>query len=308
MSNAMTLFGGTPANLSKLLTGFEDNLTGMLAGGGGGLRRLSIKGGVFREIVGGKEVRTSDERAMNVVFINAAPVSRNYYDSPYVEGEAPRPVCWSSDSRVPDADVPKETKQALRCMDCKQNIKGSGQGESRACRFQQRTAIMIEGELDKKEVYQLALPATSVFGDAENGKMPLQAYGRHLKAHNTPIIAIVTEIRFDTASPTPKLVFKPVRPLTEDELKVALAMREDEATIKAISMLVPQVDGNMPEKAALAAPKAETKAAPKAEPAPAPAPAVVEEEVIEPKKVAKKQTEPVEEKADLDKMLAQWDD
>jgi hypothetical protein len=30
--------------------------------------------------------------------------------------------------------------------------------------------------------------------------------------------------------------------------------------------------------------------------------------VIEPKKVAKKQTEPVEEKADLDKMLAQWDD
>jgi len=84
-------------------------------------------------------------------------------------------------------------------------------------------------------------------------------------------------------------------------------MRGDEATIKAISMLVPQVDGNMPEKAALAAPKAEAKAAPKQE-APEPAPAAVEEEVIEPKKVAKKQAEPVEEKADLDKMLAQWDD
>ena len=84
MSNAMTLFGNTSTNLSAMLSGFEDSLTGMLAGGGGGLRRLSIKGGVFREIVGGKEVRTSDERVMNVVFINAAPVSRNYYNSPYV--------------------------------------------------------------------------------------------------------------------------------------------------------------------------------------------------------------------------------
>lgn len=309
MSNAMTLFGNTSTNLSAMLSGFEDSLTGMLAGGGGGLRRLSIKGGVFREIVGGKEVRTSDERAMNVVFINAAPVSRNYYSSPYVEGEAPRPVCWSSDSRVPDADVPKDTKQAQRCMDCKQNIKGSGQGESRACRFQQRTAIMIEGEMDKREVYQLALPATSVFGDAENGKMPLQAYGRHLKAHNTPIIAIVTEIRFDTSSPTPKLVFKPVRPLTEAELKIALEMREDETTVKAISMLVPQVDGNMPEKAALAAPAPAPKPAPKAEPVKEEVKAApVEEEVIEPKVSAKKTSAPVEEKADLDKMLAQWDD
>ena len=43
-------------------------------------------------------------------------------------------------------------------------------------------------------VYQLNLPATSVFGDADGQKMPLQAYGRYLKAHNTHVISVVTEM------------------------------------------------------------------------------------------------------------------
>jgi hypothetical protein len=77
--------------------------------------------------------------------------------------------------------------------------------------------VLIEGETAKREVYQVICPATSVFGDGEKGKLPLQAYGRHLKAHNTPVAGVITEMRFDTASPTPKLIFKPVRPITEEE-------------------------------------------------------------------------------------------
>ena len=73
----MTLFkGGLPAYLK----GTADDATNSLAGtgeGGLGARRISIKGGVFREFIGGKEYRVSEERSMNVVIIKAAPkVSR----------------------------------------------------------------------------------------------------------------------------------------------------------------------------------------------------------------------------------------
>ena len=50
-----------------------------LAGGGGaaGGKRVSIKGGVFRLISGGKEVAAIEERYLDVVVVNAAPnVSR----------------------------------------------------------------------------------------------------------------------------------------------------------------------------------------------------------------------------------------
>lgn len=301
--SSMTLFGGKQ---SALLSGVEDNLTSTIAGSSGGVqgnRRISIKGGVFRETIGGKEYRVSEERAMNVVLVNAAPISRMYFAGSYVEGETVKPMCWSSNTQTPDAAVPQEQRQASRCMDCPQNIKGSGQGEGRACRFQQRIAVLLEGELDKREVYQVTLPATSIFGDGEKGKMPLQAYGRHLAAHSTNAIGIVTEMRFDTSSPTPKLVFKPVRALDDAETAIALEMRTHADTIKAITLNVSQIDG------VLAAPKAKEdlfeKPAPKLE---APKPAEVEEVIEEPKKVVKKSAAPAENKAELADIVGEWDD
>jgi hypothetical protein len=301
---AMTLFG-KPSKALAILGGVEDNLTSTIAGGaGGGSRRISIKGGVFREIVGGKEVRVSEDRAINVVMINAAPVSRMFFAGTYTEGEVTKPTCWSSDTQRPDSAVPVDQRQSQFCKDCPQHIKGSGQGETRACRFQQRIAVMLDGELEKREVYQVTLPATSVFGDADGKKMPLQAYGRHLKAYNTPAISIITEMRFDTSSPTPKLVFKPVRELEEHELAVAVEMQKHEDTIRAITMNVSQMDGVIP------APKTEVKKveAPKA--APAKAEKVEAEEVVEePKKVVKKSAAPVsEEKQDLSAVVDEWDD
>ena len=301
---AMTLFG-KPSKALAILGGVEDSLTSTIAGGGGGSRRISIKGGVFREIVGGKEVRVSEDRAINVVLINAAPVSRMFFAGTYTEGEVTKPTCWSSDTQRPDSAVPVEQRQSQFCKDCPQHIKGSGQGETRACRFQQRIAVMLDGELDKREVYQVTLPATSVFGDTDGKKMPLQAYGRHLKAYNTPAISIITEMRFDTASPTPKLVFKPVRELEEGELQIAVEMQKHEDTIRAITMNVSQMDGVIP------APKVEAKKveapAPKAVPK---AEKVEVEEVEEPKKVVKKSAAaPVQdEKTDLSAVVDEWDD
>lgn len=302
----LTLFGKPNNAALALLGGIEDNLTSTLAGNtGSGNRRISIEGGAFREFIGGKEVRVSEDRAMNVVLVNAAPVSRMFFEGVYQKGKITKPTCWSSDTQRPDNAVPQDQRQASFCKDCPQHVKGSApSGEGRACRFQQRIAVMIEGELDKKEVYQINLPSTSVFGDAEGKKMPLQAYGRYLKAHNTHAISIVTEMRFDIDSATPKLIFKPVRALEEHELKAALEMRDHEDTIKAITLNVSQMDGVIP------APKA-IEAAPKAAPAPAPkpAPAKVEaEEVDEPIKVTKKAATPVAEKSDIADIVGDWDD
>jgi hypothetical protein len=306
MSNEMTLFGKPNNAALALLSGIEDSLTSTLAGGGSGNKRISIEGGAFREFVGGKEVRVSEERSMKVILINAAPVSRMFFEGTYVKGAKTKPTCWSSDTQTPDKAVPEDQRQAKFCKDCKQHIKGSGQGDTRACRFQQRIAVALDGELHKEAVYQITLPSTSVFGDAEGGgkKMPLQAYGRHLKAYNTPAISIVTEMRFDIDSATPKLVFSPVRALEEDELATAVKLQNHPDTIKAITMNVSQMDGVIPAPKAEApapAPKAEAKAVPKA--------AKVEaEEVEEPIKVTKKAAPAVAEKSELSDIVGDWDD
>lgn len=294
----MTLFkGALPAYLKNLQ---QDETTNALAGGEGGQRRISIKGGVFREMIGNKEVRTSDDRAINVIIIKAAPsVHRTYFEGTYVEGQNAAPTCWSSNNQTPDASVPADQKQAAKCMDCPQNIKGSAsQGDGRACRFQQRIAVLLDGETSKREVYQVICPATSVFGDGEKGKLPLQAYGRHLKAHNTPVAGVVTEMRFDTASPTPKLIFKPVRPITEEEYNDVEATRNSPEAEEAIKLTV------APPKPKDSAP-AEVK--PAAKPV-AKTEKVEAEEVEEPKKAASKKSAPPAEAPSLGELVEGWDD
>ena len=295
MSDLALFKGGLPTYLQG-----TDDATNALAGtsdgGGLGARRISIKGGVFREFIGGKEFRVSEERSMNVVIVKAAPkVSRIYYAGSYTEGEAVSPACWSSDSQRPDEKV--KEKQSATCLTCPQNIKGSGQGDSRACRYQQRLAVVVDGEVEKGEVYQLVLPPTSVFGDGEKGKLPLQAYARHLKNHGTPITGVVTEMRFDTASPTPKLVFKPVRPVTEDEFNKIQELKDSPAAVQAITLTVAQTDGvkDKPSlKNALAAP-VEKVAAEEVE------------AVEEPKKVPPKKA-PVANEPKLEDLVGEWDD
>ena len=302
----LTLFEGKklPAHISDA----ADEDTKALAGKSVGMRRISIKGGVFREMLGGKELRASEERAMNVAIVRVAPHnSRQFFPGTYVEGEKVAPVCWSADGQKPDTGV--KEKQATNCSMCPQNVKGSGQGESRACRFQRRVAVMIENEIERREVYQLICPATSVFGDGERGKLPLQKYAQHLQAHRTPITKIITEIRFDTASTQPKLTFKAIRPLTDDEYDIVVAMRDSPEATAAISLNVAQTDGidspstlfltnDEPAEEVVKAPKPVAKKVATPEPE-------VEADVEEPKKAPSKKATVELKVADL---VGEWDD
>lgn len=243
MAEQLSLFEGgnslVSSDLFKQLQEVDDNLAG--GSGGSGLRRISLRGGRFREMVNGDQVNVKNDGFINAIIVNAAPISRTFYSGQYDPENPSAPTCWSPDTDAPDSAVPAEQRQAKRCMDCKQNVKGSGQGESRACRYQQRIAVLLEGDMEN--VYQLQLPATSVFGKPVDGKMGMQAYAQYLRAHKTPSIAVVTQMYFDENSDTPRLFFKPVRPLEEAELEQAIKARDSEDAIRAITLTVAQTDG-----------------------------------------------------------------
>lgn len=276
------------------------------SGGGNGVKRISIKGGVWRMLVNGKEIAKNEERFMNVVIAAAAPkVSRSFYAKQYTEGaELTAPDCWSADGEVPDPKA--SSPQAKRCVDCLMNAAGSGQGNSRACRFNQRIAVVLANDISG-DVFQLTLPAASIFGDGEMGKQPLQAYGRMLGGKGIPVTAVVTEMRFDTASATPKLTFKPVRILNSEEHETVIQQGKTEAAHRAITMTVADVDGVK---------TIDSKTSVMSNPAPKPKTVTVEAveaEVVvsEPvKRVAKKEEVAAASApaADISTILAEWDD
>lgn len=298
----MTLFGaGNPLVNSDLFKSLRDMNKTLSGNGSGAGKRISIKGNKFRLFVNGEQVSVSKEDHLNVVVVNAAPISRSYFEGTYDPNNPSAPTCWSLDTRVPAPDVAAENKKSTRCTDCPMNVKGSGQGDSRACRFNQRLAITLEGKPD--EVYQMQLPATSLFGDGKNGKMPMQAYAKFLDAHDTPIIAVMTQMTLDENSETPKLFFKPVRPLTEEELHAAVAVKDSEDAIKAITFTVAQTNGEKKKDAASGTKNYN----------PAKEKIIVEDdegEVEEPKKVSAKTTTNTTEspKANVAALVDQWDD
>jgi hypothetical protein len=308
MSTEMTLFGGKqlPAHLRGL---DMDAVTKALVGTGATGRRISIKGAVFRMIVDSKQVAENEDRAMNVVVVAAAPsINRQFYKGTYQEGVAEAPDCYSEDGKTPAAD--SKAKQHSTCDNCPQNIAGSGQGDSRACRYQQRLAVVLEGEIGGP-VYQLALPATSLFGKGEpNGKkLPLQAYAKHLASNGVPITAVVTEMRFDTASATPKLTFAPIRPLDEEEYQTSLEQGASADAQQAIKLSVFQTDGGKPVTKATPAPKASAKQVPVPDAeVEQPAPAGEGEGEAEPVKVTKAKPEAPAGKRPVSAVMAEWDE
>lgn len=277
-----------------------DDITKMLAGTGG--KSISIKGGVWRMVVGGEEVAKNEERALNIVVVAAAPkVNRTFYMGKYEEGKDTPPSCWSADGIKPSTDVPEETRQCSTCADCPQNISGSGEGTSRACRYSRRLAVMLENDLEGN-IYRLQLPAKSIFGKAEGDKMPLDAYAKFLAGHNVPITGVVTEARFDTAEAVPVIKFRAVRPLTREEWEAAraAAAHPDAATAIEFKLTArtPSESSAAPAPAPAPAEAPKPRAAkPKAAPAPAPAAEPEDDAPAPTVRAAKPKAETLEEPA-----------
>lgn len=283
-----------------------------LAGGGGGQtgKRISIRGGVFRLYSDGKEVASIDDRHLDVVVVNAAAkITRTYYAAAFDENNPAAPDCWSPDGEKPDSS--SKNKQSANCASCPQNVKGSGQGDARACRFSQRLAVVLANDMEG-DVLQLSLPATSIFGRAEGENRPLQAHARWLAEQGIDPGALVTRLKFDTSVANPKLFFKPVRWLTDAEYTVCQQQGKTDDAVKAVTMSVSQVDGvkdGAPANLAGSAPTGmKTAKTVKQEPEEAAAPQ--EEEQVEPtiKKAAAKAPAPARTGTKISQVLQEWDD
>lgn len=301
----LTLFRNPNTVVPAHVRAGVDELTKRMLGGGNGNKRISIRGNVFRMIVNGQEVTKSDDRALDVVIVNAAEhVSRTYYSGTYKEGEATQPTCFSNDGTKPDPKA--QEPQSVACATCPMNAKGSGQGNSRACRYSQRLAVILANNAQEEEaltanmqasdVYQLVLPSQSVFGDTVNNQMPFRNYLKFLYGHGAGIRSVVTEMRFDTNSATPKLFFRGVQYLTDEQYAIALEKGQSIEAVNAVSYTPAAMDrpAGIPAPAPAPAPKA-------AAPAPVPEPTVKEK-----KSSAAPGVTATEQ--DLTSILAEWGD
>ena len=241
MSNELTtILANNPALVG---TGLDEDTLAVAGGMAGGSKRISIKGGVFRMMVNGKEQAVNEDRSMNVVFVKMAHnASRTWYAKSYKEGDKLSPSCWSNDAKTPDPAV--KEPPASSCENCPNSVKGSGQGGTgTACRLSWRTAVVLPGQLDGN-VYQLVLPATSAFGKEDNGRWPFRPYVQMLASHNVSAGAVVTKMQFDTKSPTPRLLFSPAGAVDAGDLEIVRRQGKSNAAESAIKLTVYQTDNS----------------------------------------------------------------
>ena len=255
MSNS--IIASIQNQLANVELGLDEDTKAIAGNSTGGSKRISIKGGVFRKMAGGKEVGAIEDRHMNVIFVKMSHnPSRTYYTGAFKEGEKVSPACWSSDSKVPDPEV--KSPQASACDKCQWSVKGSGQGGTgAACRLSWRTAVVLPQD-PGGDIMQLVLPATSAFGDEDNGRWPFRAYVKMLANHNISAGRVVTKMQFDTKATAPRVLFSPVSGVPAETIEILAAQAKKPAAENAVKLTVYQQD----EGEAPAAPSAPAEAVP----------------------------------------------
>lgn len=304
--------------------GMSDLAKSVANNAGGTNRRIQINtNGTFRRVINGQQIGNAIRGEFTAIVVGMLPkVSRKFYAGAYdPNAKAKLPECWSNLGDKPEEGA--GDKQSANCATCPQNVKGSAQGNRRACRFERRIALILPGL--GSEIYQFSIPAGSLFGDGDHKVHPFEGYVKYLTANNASIDRVVTKIAYDLDAQTTTLKFSPARPITRDELALVHEAQADPACDRATKLTVAQTDGVKQ----LAKPKAETifeeeeeveveVVAPKAKPAVTPQEVLwgndgeEEAEYVEvvaeaPKKRASKQVKP-EPKADLSSVIDAWGD
>lgn len=269
-----------------------------------GVKRIVPKNGIFRKVVGSEEMGKV-KGDLNVVVVNASPkVGRIFYVKAWTpEAEPTAPDCFSNDGNVPDAG--STNKQSDRCDSCDQNIKGSGMGNSKACRYSRRIAVTLEEDFGTSlegSVYQMNLASKSLFGDSVGDNThPFESYTKYLSNNGKSLDYVVTQLSFNEDNDNQSILFTPMRFINKAEYAVTSKVAALPEVHKMVTMTPYQADvsGRAPK---LEAPKAE---APKAK-------VEVEAEDDEPIEVPKKreskkaaEVTPASKKS-LDSVVAAW--
>ncbi len=267
-------------------------LTKQLAGRTG-IPRIVPKNGIFRKVVGGEEMGKV-KGPINTIIVNASPhVGRIFYAKTWTpDAEPSAPDCFSNDGRAPDAGA--ASPQSDRCDTCPQNIKGSGQGNSKACRYSRRLAVLLEedfGTTLEGRVYQMNLASKSLFGESPSDKVhPFENYAKYVANNGKNIDQLVTSISFNEDNDNQSVLFAANRFINRNQYEVATKASTQPEVQKIVVMTPYQADASGRSVKQIAAPKQEVEEAP---------PAKRESKKVEPKP---------QEKKDLNAVLKEWTD
>ena len=235
------------------------NLTKQLAGNSG-IKRIVPKNGIFRKVVG-KEEMGKVKGSMNAVIVNAsAHVGRIFYLKAWTpDSEPSSPDCFSNDGVSPDSG--SANPQASRCDSCPQNIKGSGMGNSKACRYSRRIALMLEEDFGTSlegTVYQMNLASKSLFGDgAGDNTYTFENYTKYLANNGKSLDYVVTQLSFNEDNDNQSVLFSPVRFINKGEYEVASKAAAKPEVQKMVILTPYQADMSGRQ---LAAPEPQAKA------------------------------------------------
>lgn len=250
--------------------------------------------GTFKRIINGEQIGNAVRGEINVIIVNALPkVSRTFYKEKFDPNkEATLPNCWSNLGDKPEPAA--ADKQHTNCADCPQNIKGSGENGGRACRFERRVSVLVEGD-SSGDVYQFKIPSKSLFGKGNGNVHPFESYVKFLIANGESPDNVVTNVSFDANADTMELLFTPLRNISDEEYELVKAAQAKPETKMYTMITVAQTDG---VKKSPVAKEAAPVVARTDEP---------EDEVIEePVKRAVKKPEPPKAKVNLADVVSAW--
>lgn len=240
MSTEMSIFKQQD---TKLKEGRElSSLAQSLKTAGPTIRRIQTNtNGTFKCIVGGEQVGDAVRGEINLIIIGAlAKVSRVFYKEKYdPDKDATLPNCWSN-----LGDKPEEAssdKQHANCTECPQNVAGSGDNGGRACRYQRRLAVLVEGDTSGM-VYQFNVPAKSLFGKGVGNVHPFESYIRYLLNNGESPDNVVTNVAYDLNADTMELQFTPLRNINDDEYAIVTAAQLTPEATSYTKLTVAQAD------------------------------------------------------------------
>jgi len=231
MNNVTTFRDNLPAHLQNVEL---DDFTKAFTSSGGSVKRITLRGRVFRLVDGGKEIAKNTEAHMDVVIVSGSKsVQKSYYAAEYNSEETSIPDCWSSNGERPDADV--ENPQASICKDCPQAIKGAGGPGRAACRYSWRLGVVLRNNVGG-DIFQLILPQKSIFGTGDVDHMPFLQYAKYVAGSGYNLNMLATRLTFDTDSDFPKLVFSNSEFLDKPTYQIALAQGQTQVAVNAGKM------------------------------------------------------------------------
>lgn len=226
-ANIVPFQGKVPAALQAFASSADD----LSAGVSGSFAVMSFRASRWRIKYQGEEtpILNSDGdpvASIEAVILKANPhITKNYYEQGYSEGAAEAPNCFSLDGVKPDASAPN--RQAATCAQCPKNVFGSritpAGKKAKACQDNRRLALVPANDLDNETFggpMLLRVPAASL--------ADLAMMGKNLKARGFPYNAVTVRIGFDMEASFPKLTFKPIRPLTDDEAEKVRELLHDD--------------------------------------------------------------------------------